>query len=89
MCFNTNFGFCIMRPKRKCCLCIAAVRSVKIVPLVDLLELIVQVPLLVATLVAQDTWMAHYLLVLAVNILATVVKLVGSVSIFCAGIPGG
>ena len=46
-------------------------------------------PLLVATLVAQDTWMAHYFLVLAVNILATIVKLIGSASIFCAGIPGG
>ena len=88
MCYNINLGFCKMHPKRKCCMCIAATHSIKLLPILDFTELVIEVPLLIATFAGQDTWMAHYTLLLIVLMIATIVKLFGAVTIFCAGIPG-
>lgn len=82
------FGICSLHPKHKCCLCIAATRSVRLMPALDFIELIIQVPLLIVSFTVQDTWASHYTLMLSVNIVATMVKLVGSIASFCAGIPG-
>lgn len=57
------------------------------IPLLDLIELAVQVSALILTFTLQTTWMAHYSLFLVINSLASFLKLVGSLTIFCTGIP--
>jgi hypothetical protein len=81
-------GVCTAHPKRKCCFCLAAVRGIKLLPVVDLVEFVIEVIILALWFTLQDTWGAHFSLMLIVTTVATIVKLVGCLAIFCSGVPG-
>jgi hypothetical protein len=58
-------------------------------PFVDMVEFIVQLVAIILLFTLQETWFAHFSLVLAANLLATTIKLICSPVIFMAGIPLG
>ena len=87
MCFSIPLGFCTIRSSQRCFLCIAPTSGVRLMPLIDLFELILTIAVLVVTFALQETWQTHYTIFVIANSLGTTIKLVGSLTIFCTGIP--
>jgi hypothetical protein len=78
---------CRIRQRKKCCCCVTPEQAIRLLPVADLAELAVSVLYLILGFTLQDTYLGHFTVLLALNVIPSLAKLVSCLPMLTIGAP--